>query len=91
MHQGVCPVVSDAGAMKEVVRDEQDGLVVPRENVARLAGAVRRLHADRALVARLAASARQRVADSFTAEQMAARLFAIYRSLLGEREARQCA
>lgn len=78
MSQGVCPLVSDAGGMKEVVRDGRDGLVTPREDVAALAQAIRRLHADRALTARYAASARQRVAESFTADAMAARCAELY-------------
>lgn len=82
MHQGVCPVVTDAGGMKEVVRHQQDGLVVPSENAAALAQAVRTLHANRHLVAQLASSARQRVADSFTPEKMAESTMAIYRHLL---------
>jgi glycosyltransferase involved in cell wall biosynthesis len=87
MAQGVCPVVSDAGGMKEVVRHEHDGLVVPRENVASLAAAIHRLHADRQLVARLAASARARIANEFTAQRMAERTVAIYRKLLGAEQA----
>ncbi len=46
MHQGVCPVVSDAGGMKEVVRHGVDGLVVAQECVHQLANAVRRLQTD---------------------------------------------
>jgi glycosyltransferase involved in cell wall biosynthesis len=83
MHQGVCPVVSNAGGMKEVVRHEHDGLVVPVENVDALAHAIRRLHADRLLAAKMAASAQQRIAHSFTPEKMAERCLALYRSLLG--------
>jgi glycosyltransferase involved in cell wall biosynthesis len=87
MYQGLCPVVSDAGGMPEVVRHQQDGLVVPSENVAALAQALRTLHADRNLVTRMGASAERRIADSFTPEKMAERTFAIYRSVLSpERE-----
>lgn len=83
MHQGVCPVVSDAGGMKEVVRHEVDGLVVPSENSAALARDIRTLHADRRLAAEFGASAQQRVAESFTPEAMADRTLAIYWQLAG--------
>jgi glycosyltransferase involved in cell wall biosynthesis len=91
MAQGVCPVVSDAGGMKEVVRHEQDGLVVPRENVSALAAAIRRLRADGLLAARLAASAQARIADQCTAERMAERTLAIYRQVLSAGQASNAA
>jgi glycosyltransferase involved in cell wall biosynthesis len=82
MYQGVCPVVTDAGGMKEVVRHRQDGLVVPTENAVALAAAIRTLHADRQLVKRISSSARERIADTFTPYKMAERTLAIYRQLL---------
>ena len=91
MHQGVCPVVSDAGGMKEVVRHGQDGVVVPTEDVEALAQAIRELHANRGLIARCGASAAQRVADEFTPQKMAERCLAMYRQLLGERQRRGAA
>lgn len=62
MAAGVCPVVSDAGGMPELVRSQREGLVFPSGDAAALAGALRRLHGDRGLRARLAAAARERVA-----------------------------
>jgi glycosyltransferase involved in cell wall biosynthesis len=91
MHQRVCPVVSDAGGMREVVRHGQDGLVVPVENVQALAQSIRTLHADRQLAARLANSAHLRIADEFTADKMAQRCLVLYRSLLEAHEARTAA
>ena len=91
MTQGAAPVVSDAGGMKEVVRHEVDGLVVPREDVPALAAAIRRLHADRPLVAQLAASAQARVAAEFTAERMADRTLGIYRRVLSAEQAADAA
>lgn len=84
MHQGVCPLISNVGGIKEVVRHEQDGLVVPREDVPALVAAIRRLHADRQLVRRLASSAQQRVRE-FSAMAMAQRLAEIYRPLAARR------
>jgi glycosyltransferase involved in cell wall biosynthesis len=91
MHQGVCPVVSDAGGMKEVVRDGRDGLVVPAENVAAIAQAIRKLHSDRTLAAQYAAAAQQRVADEFTPEKMAERCLSMYRQVLRDGHSRQAA
>jgi glycosyltransferase involved in cell wall biosynthesis len=90
MHQGVCPVVSDAGGMKEVVRHGQDGIVFRSENVAELSGVLRSLYSERNLVAGYAASARERVAAEFTPQRMAERCLSIYRQWCngsGSREA----
>ena len=91
MYQGVCPVVSDAGGMKEVVRHQEDGLVVRAESVAELAQAIRTLHANRPLVTQLAIAARQRISDHFTAEKMADRCASIYRQLLESKVPSQAA
>jgi glycosyltransferase involved in cell wall biosynthesis len=91
MQQAVCPVVSDAGGMREVVRNGQDGLVVPVENVGGLAQAIRKLYADRRELSRLAASAHQRVADQFTSEKMAERCLAMYQSMMNADAARTAA
>jgi glycosyltransferase involved in cell wall biosynthesis len=78
MEHGICPVVSDAGGMKEAVRDGQDGLVFPREDWRALADCVRRLRADPVLRTRLGASSRTRVAQEFSAEAVAARMAELY-------------
>jgi L-malate glycosyltransferase len=91
MYQGVCPVVTDAGGMKEVVRDGQDGLVVPSENAPALAEVIRSLHANRQRVPQFAASAKQRIADTFTPEAMADRTLPIYRRLLATKKSRTAA
>jgi glycosyltransferase involved in cell wall biosynthesis len=91
MHQGVCPVVSDAGGMKEVVRHGQDGLVFPSENIAALARVIRMLYHDRPLLTRYADAARARVAFQFTPECMAERCLSIYRHLCDCRGSREAA
>jgi glycosyltransferase involved in cell wall biosynthesis len=91
MYQGVCPIVSAAGGMKEVVRHGVDGLVVPTENVAALAQAIRALYVDRSLVTRLAMQAQQRITDEFTAERMADRTLSTYRHLLESPPSRRAA
>jgi len=82
MAQGVCPVVSDAGGMKEVVRNGVDGLIVPRGDVGALARAVRDLHADRELVRAFSDSARQRVIEDFNPARVAERTMELYRRVM---------
>lgn len=54
---GVPIVATAVGAMQDVVRDGESGLLVPPENVEALAAAVTRLLEDRALAARLGSRA----------------------------------
>ncbi len=54
-------VVSDAGGLPEVVRDGETGLVVPRDDVAALQAALKRLVLDAGLRDRLGRAARARV------------------------------
>lgn len=91
MHQGICPIVSDAGGMKEAVRHGQEGVVVPANNVDAIAQAIRYLHTNRHVAAQYAAAAHQRVADQFTPHHMAARCLALYGRVLGKSEARTAA
>jgi glycosyltransferase involved in cell wall biosynthesis len=69
--------------MKEVVRHGRDGLVVPREDHAALAAAIRKLHGDSSLRANLAASAGERIASEFLPQHMAARAMTLYDRVLG--------
>jgi glycosyltransferase involved in cell wall biosynthesis len=54
---GIPVVASDTGAVSEIVRDGENGLVVPTEDSAAVAAALERLVSDKALRARLAAQA----------------------------------
>lgn len=83
MLQGVCPVVTAVGGMKEVVRDGQDGLLVPAEDPAALAAAIRRLHNDPQLRDRLAASARSRAREIADPERVADRTMQLYQAAFG--------
>jgi glycosyltransferase involved in cell wall biosynthesis len=78
---GVCPVVSNAGGMKEAVRHEQDGLVVPSEDVAALASAISTLYDDRERRNSFGRSAHERAAAQFSARAMATRLSQVYRAV----------
>lgn len=66
---GVPVVVSDIGGNVEIVRHEDNGLVVPPEDSRALAGALERLLKDPLLRQRLAAAAKASAQD-FSLEQM---------------------
>jgi glycosyltransferase involved in cell wall biosynthesis len=73
------PVVTTAvGAIPELVRDGETGLIVPPENVDALAEAIGRLLADKKLAARLGAAGVEYVSKSFTANSMLDNMEAIF-------------
>ena len=69
------PLVStDVGAIREIVRPEHTGLLVPPADEAALTAALDRLVADPALRRSLGTNARQLVRDDFNAAKNASRL-----------------
>lgn len=78
MSMGVCPVVSDAGGMKEAVRHEVDGVVVPKEDPSALAAVVRSLYFAPERVAAMGESARERFGRMFTGACVAERFEVAY-------------
>jgi glycosyltransferase involved in cell wall biosynthesis len=78
---GLPVVVSDAGGLPEVVLDGETGLVVPREDVAALQAALKRLVLDAALRGRLGRTAREHVAREYAWESCVDRMMACYESL----------
>jgi glycosyltransferase involved in cell wall biosynthesis len=91
MSHGICPIVSDAGGMKEVVRHGRDGLVVPTNDVAALARAIRELHGDSQRRECYGRSALNRFRGHYTAAHLAERVLAIYDRLLGIKPSRVAA
>ncbi|MEI8213837.1 MAG: glycosyltransferase family 4 protein [Planctomycetota bacterium] len=84
MQYGLPSVVSDAGGMKELVRNNVDGLVVQRENPSALANAIHRLHVDSDLRHWMGQSAMKQV-DSICAPHVVVdKLLHIYRQSLGQ-------
>lgn len=83
MAYAVAPVVTDCGGSPELVIDGICGLVVPVNDAAALANAIRRLHDDRELRARLGAGARERIRRDFRIEDTIEKTHELYRSLLG--------
>jgi glycosyltransferase involved in cell wall biosynthesis len=62
---GLPVVVSDVGGLPEVVRHDETGLIVPREDVSALKGALKRLVLDRGLRDQLGRQGRDHVATEF--------------------------
>ncbi len=87
MSQGVCPIVSDAGGMREAVRHEVDGLVFPTGNLDALVEAIRSLYDDRKRTRAYAQSAARRVREVFSPERLSDRLVEFYRYALTNTDA----
>jgi glycosyltransferase involved in cell wall biosynthesis len=75
-------VAADVGSVAEAVRDGETGLLVPPEDPAGLAAAIRRLLADVELRRRLGENGRRLVLDRFTADRMTLSFESLYRELL---------
>lgn len=61
MASGLCIVSTNAGGIPYLLEDERDALLVSPNNVAEMAGAVRRILTEPALAARLSGAARRKV------------------------------
>jgi L-malate glycosyltransferase len=78
---GLPVVVSDAGGLPEVVRDGVTGLVVPRDDVAALQAALKRLVLDAALRERMGRAARAHVLREYEWGTCVDRMVAAYDAL----------
>jgi glycosyltransferase involved in cell wall biosynthesis len=76
--RGVPVVVTRSGGSREIVRDGQEGLLVPPADPDALAAAIHRLLVDRPLRARCAAAGPRRVAEAFTLERQVAATEKVY-------------
>lgn len=85
MNQGICPIVSDAGGMKEIVRHQTDGLVFPVEDWRSLGQSVQSMYEDPSRRKQYGESAQSRVKEVCSPEKFADRLEAAYQQLCGSR------
>ncbi len=83
MTVGVCPIVSDAGGMKELVRHGRDGLVFPSGDSAALQRAVMDLVCNPERRMAMANSAAQRARELCSVKVVVDKLTSIYASLSG--------
>ncbi|WP_407443776.1 glycosyltransferase family 4 protein [Rhodococcus sp. (in: high G+C Gram-positive bacteria)] len=80
MAHGVCIVAGAVGGIPDLV-DETSGILVPPDDVAALADALRLVVCDHDLRARLGAGAWQRVATRFDVDVVSRRFDALYREV----------
>ena len=80
MERGRAVIVSDVGGLPELVRNGENGLVVPAEDEAALAEAMVALALDPARARRLGEAGRRRALEQFTENAAADRIDAVYRS-----------
>ena len=83
MAAGIPIVSSEIGGTEELIDDGHSGLLVEPGDPEALAAALRRALGDEELRRNLAVRARERVEAGLTREQMANRVAAVYRELLG--------
>jgi glycosyltransferase involved in cell wall biosynthesis len=74
-------VAADVPGCREIVIDNETGLLVAARDAVALADALRRLADDEVLRRRLGSAARQRVLDHFSQERIASETLALYRAL----------
>lgn len=76
-------VASDVPGCREIVRHEENGLLVPVRQAAPLADALERLAGDAGLRQRMGRKGRRMVEESFSEEIISAQTVALYRRLMG--------
>ncbi|GIU78031.1 MAG: hypothetical protein KatS3mg005_1269 [Bryobacteraceae bacterium] len=81
---GLPVVCTDAGGMREAVRDGIEGFVVPVRDVEAMTEALLKLARDPELRRRMGEAARQRVLEEFTLEKQTREWRALYEGLLQE-------
>ncbi len=82
MAYGVAPIVTDCGGSPELVVDGECGIVVPVDDVAAIAAAIRQLHQDPELRARYGRAARQRIGTHFRIDDTIRQTADLYRELV---------
>ena len=80
MSMGLPVISTTVAGIPELIRNEQDGLLVAPSDPGLLANAIERLMEDADLRARLSMSARERIADQYNLQVNVARLAGIFRA-----------
>ena len=84
MSLGIPAVVSDFGGNTGVIKDGQNGIVVPKQNAQKLAYAIELLITDDWLYNKMAEGSKKIFSEKFTAEIMTKNTEKIYKKVLGE-------
>lgn len=82
MNAGLSCIVTDKGALPELIRDGLDGFVVPAHHVNALANAIKKLTEQADLRSLFGASAKQRVIDNYSLSKSIERFEATFDELL---------
>ncbi len=83
------PVIATrAGALPEVVKEGETGILVPPQDPHALAGAIKRLLGDEPLCRRMGVAGRKRVERCFSWEQAARQILGVYEEVLCHRALR---
>ena len=80
---GLPVIASDVGGLPEVVKHDVTGLIVPKEDVAALAGAIIQLATDSDLRQRYGEAARRRVEHLYDWNRNVGQMIEVYRTTIG--------
>lgn len=81
MYSGVPVITTDSGAQREIISNDEEGCIVPKENVAALAEALDKLLQNDKLACNIGETGRKRVEENFTSQKCALHLKALYEQL----------
>jgi glycosyltransferase involved in cell wall biosynthesis len=81
MSAGVPVIASRVGGIPEIIRSEENGILVEND-AAEIAAAMRRILDDPVFGRRLGEAARRTVMDRFTVEHLVRRTMEVYRQVL---------
>jgi len=81
MAAGVPVIASRVGSLDEVIRDGENGFLIPPADAGALAAAIERIAANRDMAGELAAAAHETVASRYTVERMANGYAALFEDL----------
>jgi len=81
-------IATDIPGVNEIIRNGENGLLVPPADACVLAERISLLLSDKTLAKRLAASGKERVRQEFSAKKMAANVTGIYEDLLSGKASR---
>lgn len=81
MAVGLCVVVTDLASITSVVQDGNNGVIVPKQNAAALAGALESLVSDSKHRERLASKAKHTVLKNYSADEYRDRVADLYRQI----------
>jgi glycosyltransferase involved in cell wall biosynthesis len=90
MMRGTALVAAERGGLREIVRPNTTGLLVPPGDVAALADALHTLATDRALCERMGEAGRRIALSEYTIRACADRFEALYRRLVDQHDRRRC-